>query len=184
MACAKNAATQWARFISARFAAHGAGACGRSHAFTRRPDGQFEAYLNALSAAFHRFCYQINIPYVRTDFSAFCPRKLPTTSAMAFVSALPVTGRATNVALSRSSFASVRIARALPARRPAVIVARADEDRSIPQGFTFFSETLNGRAAMVGFMLALVTEAITGKGIVGQVASVFDIVKEASALIH
>lgn len=60
----------------------------------------------------------------------------------------------------------------------------SDGDRSIPQGFTFFSETLNGRAAMLGFTLALVTEAITGKGIVGQLASVVDVVNTAKALIY
>ena len=49
-----------------------------------------------------------------------------------------------------------------------------EENRNIPQGFTFFSEQLNGRAAMMGFVLALVTEAITGKGIVGQVSSIFE----------
>ncbi|MGR3279879.1 high light inducible protein [Acaryochloris marina NIES-2412] len=38
-------------------------------------------------------------------------------------------------------------------------------------GFTSFAETLSGRLAMVGFSLALVTEVLTGKGIVGQLAS-------------
>lgn len=52
----------------------------------------------------------------------------------------------------------------------------------VPQGFTAFSEQLNGRAAMMGFALAIVTEAITGKGIIGQVGSIFEIVNLASAL--
>lgn len=38
-------------------------------------------------------------------------------------------------------------------------------------GFTSFAETLGGRLAMVGFSLALVTEVLTGQGIVGQIAA-------------
>lgn len=40
-------------------------------------------------------------------------------------------------------------------------------------GFTSFAETLGGRLAMVGFSLALITEIITGQGIVGQVAALW-----------
>ncbi|MCG8364072.1 MAG: chlorophyll a/b-binding protein [Pseudanabaenales cyanobacterium] len=39
-------------------------------------------------------------------------------------------------------------------------------------GFTDFAETWNGRLAMIGFVLALATEALTGQGILGQIASV------------
>lgn len=35
------------------------------------------------------------------------------------------------------------------------------------------AELLNGRAAMLGFMIGLLTECITGVGIVGQVGSLF-----------
>lgn len=101
---------------------------------------------------------------------------------MAFVSAAPILGRPPTVSVTASSFAPAHQARVAPARRASVRM-RSDEDRSIPQGFTFFSETLNGRAAMIGFTLALVTEAITGKGIVGQLASVADVVNTAKALI-
>ncbi|WP_299491981.1 high light inducible protein [Acaryochloris sp. IP29b_bin.137] len=38
-------------------------------------------------------------------------------------------------------------------------------------GFTDFAETFGGRLAMMGFSLALVTEVLTGEGIVGQVAT-------------
>jgi hypothetical protein len=38
-------------------------------------------------------------------------------------------------------------------------------------GFTDFAETFGGRLAMVGFSLGLVTEIITGQGIVNQVAT-------------
>ena len=34
---------------------------------------------------------------------------------------------------------------------------------------------------MMGFLLAVVTEAITGKGIVGQIGTIFDIVNSAAA---
>ena len=54
----------------------------------------------------------------------------------------------------------------------------------VPQGFTSFSEMLNGRAAMLGFTLAVVTELITGRGMLGQVGSVFEIVNMASALAN
>ncbi|MDJ0706760.1 MAG: chlorophyll a/b-binding protein [Leptolyngbyaceae cyanobacterium MO_188.B28] len=39
-------------------------------------------------------------------------------------------------------------------------------------GFTDFAETWNGRLAMIGFVLALATEALTGQGILGQITSV------------
>ena len=35
------------------------------------------------------------------------------------------------------------------------------------------AELLNGRVAMVAFALGLITEAITGQGILGQIASIF-----------
>lgn len=100
---------------------------------------------------------------------------------MAFINSVPVGVRP--VSIGATSFARVtRAVRAAPVRRASVRML--EEDKSIPQGFTFFSETLNGRAAMLGFTIALLTEAITGKGIVGQVASVFDVIHSASALIH
>lgn len=39
------------------------------------------------------------------------------------------------------------------------------EDRPAP-GFTKFSELMNGRAAMVGFMAVLIIELATGEGLV------------------
>ena len=35
-------------------------------------------------------------------------------------------------------------------------------------GFTFFAEQLNGRMAMMGFVIGLATELLTGKGILAQ----------------
>lgn len=96
---------------------------------------------------------------------------------MAFVSAAPVLGRPLTTSVLSSSFAPTHLVRVAPTRRASMRMA-IDEDKSIPQGFTFFSEQLNGRAAMFGFMLALVTEAITGKGIIGQLGSVVDTAKE------
>lgn len=74
------------------------------------------------------------------------------------------------VAVRTSSFASRPRVVAVPVRRAATISMA----QKIPQGFTSFSEQLNGRAAMMGFILAVVTEALTGKGIVGQVSSIFE----------
>lgn len=38
-------------------------------------------------------------------------------------------------------------------------------------GFTNFAETFSGRLAMMGFSLGLITEILTGQGIVSQVAA-------------
>lgn len=38
-------------------------------------------------------------------------------------------------------------------------------------GFTDFAETFGGRLAMMGFFIALVTEVMTGQGIVSQIAT-------------
>lgn len=40
-------------------------------------------------------------------------------------------------------------------------------------GFSAFSEVWNGRLAMIGLTLAVIIEALTGKGIIGQVVSLF-----------
>jgi ferrochelatase len=36
-------------------------------------------------------------------------------------------------------------------------------------GFVDFAETWNGRLAMLGFVIGLATELLTGKGILGQI---------------
>lgn len=54
--------------------------------------------------------------------------------------------------------------------------ARLAKEQSLytPQrGFTDAAETLNGRMAMMGFVLGLTTELITGKGINAQMAALF-----------
>ena len=40
--------------------------------------------------------------------------------------------------------------------------------------FTPTAEIWNGRVAMLGFALAIATEALTGEGIIGQIASLFN----------
>lgn len=40
-------------------------------------------------------------------------------------------------------------------------------------GFNSFAETFSGRLAMYGFFIALITEALTGKGILGQLSALF-----------
>lgn len=101
---------------------------------------------------------------------------------MAFVSATPILAR-TNTNVGTTSFSSRRTVAVTPVRRAALRMAgEGPEVEKIPQGFTSFSEMLNGRAAMLGFTLAIVTELITGKGILGQVGSIFEIVNLASAL--
>ncbi|CAN8065563.1 unnamed protein product [Agarophyton chilense] len=89
----------------------------------------------------------------------------------AFVSATPILAR-TTTNLTTTSFTSRRTI-AAPSSRRAATIMMSDKEK-IPQGFTAFSEVLNGRAAMLGFVLAVVTEAITGKGIVGQIAALGD----------
>lgn len=105
------------------------------------------------------------------------PNPTPTTATMAFVAATPVLARSAPV-LKSTSFTSRRAV--APVRRQATLVMANKE--KIPQGFTSFSEQLNGRAAMFGFVLAVVTEAITGKGILGQLAALGDVSSIASAL--
>lgn len=121
----------------------------------------------------------------------------PTMNSTAFATATPILARA-SPALSTSTFTARRPTVTVSARRCAVITMKEDEPEirevtklsevipddipPIPQGWTGFAEQLNGRAAMVGFALAIVTEAITGKGVVGQVGALFDISNIASAL--
>jgi hypothetical protein len=38
-------------------------------------------------------------------------------------------------------------------------------------GFTSFAETLGGRLAMVGLPLAVITEVLSGQGIIGQLSA-------------
>lgn len=50
-----------------------------------------------------------------------------------------------------------------------------EESLYTPQrGFTDAAETLNGRMAMMGFAIGLVTELITGQGINAQMAALFE----------
>jgi len=41
-------------------------------------------------------------------------------------------------------------------------------DSSGKIGFTEFAETWNGRLAMIGFIAAIITELVSGKGILAQ----------------
>ena len=42
-------------------------------------------------------------------------------------------------------------------------------DSSARFGFVDFAETWNGRLAMMGFVIGLLTEVLTGQGILGQI---------------
>jgi hypothetical protein len=47
----------------------------------------------------------------------------------------------------------------------------ASSDFKVPYqrtGFVPFAESLNGRLAMLGFVIAIATESLSGKGILGQ----------------
>ena len=43
------------------------------------------------------------------------------------------------------------------------------ENQDIKLGFTQFAENWNGRLAMLGFVLAIATEFMTGQGILSQI---------------
>lgn len=43
------------------------------------------------------------------------------------------------------------------------------ENQETKFGFTQFAETWNGRLAMLGFVIGLATELITGNGILSQI---------------
>lgn len=101
-------------------------------------------------------------------------------NSTAFVSGPAAVARPSAV-LSTSSFTS-RSARPtfFVAQKPAAVrmVAPLDNkkpDKSIPQGFTLFSEKLNGRMAMIGFVAALGAEILSPAHptVVEQVSAVF-----------
>jgi len=55
------------------------------------------------------------------------------------------------------------------------LTAVASSDFKVPYrrtGFVPFAESLNGRLAMLGFVIAIATEALSGKGILGQLGLV------------
>lgn len=101
-------------------------------------------------------------------------------NSTAFVSVTPVVARV-STSPATTSFTSRPVAPVVRTQRCARVVMMADdEDKSIPQGFTMFSEQLNGRAAMMGFILAVATEALTGQGIVGQIGSIAKAIEGSS----
>lgn len=42
------------------------------------------------------------------------------------------------------------------------------EEKQAKLGFTAFAESWNGRLAMLGFLIGILTELLTGKGILAQ----------------
>ncbi|MDJ0712753.1 MAG: chlorophyll a/b-binding protein [Prochloraceae cyanobacterium] len=46
------------------------------------------------------------------------------------------------------------------------------ENKGTKFGFTNFAETWNGRLAMLGFLIGLLTELLTGQGILSQLGLV------------
>lgn len=101
----------------------------------------------------------------------------------AFVSATPVLARAPVLSSSTTFTPTTRVTtrvQSAPVRRSTLVMKTGDKE-PIPQGFTLYSEQINGRAAMFGFILAVATEAITGKGIIGQLSALGDVSGIASA---
>lgn len=43
------------------------------------------------------------------------------------------------------------------------------ENQDTKYGFTSFAETWNGRLAMLGFIVGLATELLTGQGVLSQI---------------
>lgn len=117
-------------------------------------------------AALHRLYIKLALPLVETVVRSrqltchspllfappTSPNHLPQRDAMkttAFVSGSAFLPRTTlSAPLAASPVANRRLVTAAPARQHAVIVRMsADENKKIPQGFTSYSELLNGRAA-------------------------------------
>lgn len=51
--------------------------------------------------------------------------------------------------------------------------AKVESQYRGPQGFTPYAEKVNGRLAQMGFMIGLITEIITGKGMAEQMLIMF-----------
>lgn len=51
--------------------------------------------------------------------------------------------------------------------------AKVQSEYRGPQGFTPYAEKVNGRLAQLGFVIGLVTEIITGKGMAQQMLIMF-----------
>ena len=107
----------------------------------------------------------------------------------AFVNASPL-GFRNSSALATYSFlnrtTTTTKSSSAPSVRPGAVIVRMYTEPNppkIPQWFTAFYEQLNGRAAMMGLCLGLVTEMITGRGIVGQVGLIFEIWSMAATLV-
>lgn len=104
----------------------------------------------------------------------------------AFVSGIPVSaGSVQHRALSCSSKRDVG---PWQVRNRSVIAMKSNGENpklpKLPQGFTPFSEELNGRVAMLGFILAIATELLNPEhpGIAAQIGSIFDVLQIAHAM--
>lgn len=54
-----------------------------------------------------------------------------------------------------------------------LLMSDLDQGLEKVPGFTDYAELLNGRAAMVGFTVALVIELITGRGLISILSDIF-----------
>eukprot|EP00171_Calliarthron_tuberculosum_P008837 IDg8837t1 len=124
--------------------------------------------------------YQQQISNSRhSTFFSIIPTQTTMTTAFTTSLAAPLTTRGSRALCTARP--SRTIARTPPAMRAS---GKGPDLPKIPQGFTSYSELLNGRAAMLGFSLAVVTELITGRGMLGQMHSVLEIVNMANALAN
>jgi Chlorophyll A-B binding protein. len=53
------------------------------------------------------------------------------------------------------------------------------ENKNAKVGFTEFAETWNGRLAMLGFVIGLATEFLTGQGILSQIGLIKQLLHKA-----
>lgn len=99
----------------------------------------------------------------------------------AFVSAIPVLAKTAPSVLVTSFTARAKVQIPKRHRTQAVVMVKEEKQRVEGMfGFTSFAENANGRAAMMGFVLAVMTELLTGHSLLSQIFTMINNAKGGS----